>query len=162
MTADAPRLRAYLPHAEQKPVLFMPRQDWDTLGLELGKMVPVAIEKTPMAKVSSDASVLGVVAQRFSNATAEVLVYRDDPKDNPNRVNADVYLAWLDLPSHQSFNQIVQAASTQDNTNLRHFLNENVVLVKQDPDDRHRGPHLPPTVRMTLRADSSTSSTGAV
>lgn len=64
-----------------------------------------------MAKVSSAASILGAVAQQFSDATAEVLIYRDDPADAPSRVNADVYLAWLDLPSHESFNQMVQAAS---------------------------------------------------
>lgn len=138
----------------------MPRSDWSSFGARPGEMVPVDISATPMGRVGSEATVIGAVAQQFSNATAELLVYRDDPKDAPNRVNADVYEAWLDLPSHRSFGQMLRAASTEDNENLRQFLGENVVIVKREPDDRHRAADIPLTVKMML-GRTSQSSTGA-
>src|SRR5713226_6524623 len=77
----APRLRAYLQHAEGKSVLTMPREDWDRFRVTRGAVVLVDVTKTPMERVASEATVVAAVAGQFSNATAEVTIYRDDPAD---------------------------------------------------------------------------------
>jgi hypothetical protein len=154
---DAPRLRAYLQRAESNSVLVMPREAWNRFQVSYDVPVAIDILQTPMSAVASKASLIGVVAQQFSTASAEVTIYRDDPKDAPNRINSDPYAVWLDLPSHQSFDQMLQAASTSDNTNLRQFLNENVLLIKRGHGPGHRATELPDTVRIALERPSSTS-----
>jgi len=149
--ADAPRLRAYLQHIEGNAVLTIPREDWDRFQVGPGDTVLVDVTKTPMGQIASDATVVATVARQFSDATAEVTIYRDDPADAPKRINADNYVAWLDLPSHQSFPQMLVAASTRDNRNLRDFLGQNVLLIKQPADAAHHDTDLPPTVKMVLK-----------
>ena len=148
--ADAPRLKAYLEYAERRPVLHMKRDAWDELDVTSTTTCLIDVGQTPMARTAHEASVVAAYGRRFSSATAEVGIVRLDPDDKPDIYNTDKYLVWVDLPSHSSFSQMVSAASTEDNENLREFLRENVFFVKQDPDDEHRRSDLPPTVRVLL------------
>ncbi len=52
----APRLRAYLQHAEGRSVLTMPREDWDRFRVTRGAMIPVDVTKTPMERVAQKAT----------------------------------------------------------------------------------------------------------
>jgi hypothetical protein len=153
--ADAPRFRAYFEYAERRPVIHMPRADWDALRVSSSETALIDIAKTPIGKVASDASVVAAYGQRFSTATAEVGVIRLDMADAPNIYNTDKYLVWEDLPSHTSFSQIVAAASTEDNSNLRQYLRENVFIVKQDPDSEHRRAELPNTIKLLMNPSSA-------
>ncbi len=150
---EAPRLRAYLESGEGRPVLHMSRSDWSSIYTGTGPEL-VSIERLPMNRVATDATVVAAYAQRFSMATAEVAIVRLDPPDAPNIYNTDKYEVWEDLPSHQSFRQIVQAASTEDNENLRAYLAQTVFLVKREPDDEHQLPELPLTAQLLLRQRS--------
>ena len=127
---SAPRFRAYLQHVENKPVLHMPSSNWSSLQVETDVAVLIDINETPLAGISSNASIVAAYAQRFSDATVEVGITRIDLQDAPNIYNTDKYQVWEDLPSHQSFRQIISAASTEDNDNLRQYLGENVFFVK--------------------------------
>ena len=147
---SAPRFVAYLEHVEGKPVLHMPRSDWSSMQVQTEAPVLIDVNHTPMAGISSNASIVAAYAQRFSSATAEVGITRIDLQDAPNIYNTDKYEVWEDLPSHQSFQQIISAASTEDNENLRQCLGDNVFFVKQDPDDEHQLPDPPATVRFLL------------
>ncbi len=153
--AKAPRFRAYFEHAEGRPVGHMLRDAWNALDVSSSQTVLIDIERTPLGGVASDASVVAAYGHRFSTATAEIGVIRYDAGDAPNVYNTDKYLIWEDLPSHQSYGQIVTAASTADNQNLRQYLRENVFLVKQEPDDEHHQPELPDTIRILLHPSST-------
>ena len=81
---------------EGRSVIAMPRSDWSAFGARSSESVAVRLEATPLAGLTRDASVLAAVARRYSDATGEVVVYRDDPKDYPTPVNEDRYEVWLD------------------------------------------------------------------
>ncbi len=149
--ADAPRFRAYLEYAERRPVLHMPRKDWNDLKVSSTGTALIDIEKTPVRGVTSNASVVAAYGLKFSAATAEVGVIRLDLADSPNIYNTDKYVVWEDLPSHGSFTSMVNAASTEDNDNLREYLHENVFFVKLKPDDEHHRSELPNTIQMLLK-----------
>ena len=153
--ADAPRLRAYLPYAEGRPVFTSSRSDWDRLGLSPGEEFLIDVTQTPLNRIVSQATVLATKAIQFSSASAELTVFRDDPADAPKRVNVDRYAVWTDLRSHRSFPDMVSAASTELNENMNTFLDENVFFVKLPPDDDHHMPDLPATVRALLSSSSS-------
>jgi len=137
----------------------MAREEWNRFQVRRDATVLVDVTKTPMVRVVDDATVVATAARQFSDATAEVTIYRDDPADAPKHINADTYTAWLDLSSHQSFGQMLTAASTRDNGNLRDFLHNNVLLLKEPPGAGHHAVDLPPTVQMALKRSSATSDT---
>ena len=120
------------------------------MNVSSSETVLIDIDKTPMAGVASDASVVATYGQRFSSATAEVGVIRQDLGDAPNIYNTDKYEVYEDLPSHRSFKDIIAAASTGDNENLREYLQQTVLFVKQDPDEEHHRSELPATIKMLL------------
>ena len=94
---------------------------------------------------------VAAVARRHSEATGEVIIYRHDAKDEPTPINEDRYDVWLDLPSNTSYQNMVVAASTEDNENMRSYLSETVFLVKQKPGPEHWLPELPGTVKVIFR-----------
>lgn len=149
--ASAPRFQAYFQYAEARPVLHMPRTQWNDLQVRQDKPVPIDVTRTPMGRVASDASVVVTYAQRFSTATSQVAIVRYDVKDMPKPYNVDNYEVWEDLPSHRSFPDIVAAASTEDNQNLRTYLADNVFFVKLDPGSEHHLGDLPTKVEILFR-----------
>ena len=148
--AEAPRFRMYLEHVEGRSVLTMSRPEWDSLSGGLGNPVLIDVQRTPMGAVASDASVVAAVAQRYSEATAEVVIYRYDQRDQPTPYNLDKYTVWVDLPSHSSFSQMIAGASTKDDANFRQFLSENVFFVGQGHGPDHWLPELPASVRSII------------
>ncbi len=133
----------------------MSRQSWDSLGVRPGIAVPIDVMTTPMAGISSNASVVATVAAQYSNATAEIQVVRWDEKDAPTPYNLDRYSVWVDLSSHRSFPQMLAAASTEDNPNLRKYLAETVFIVKQDPGPDHWSATIPTTIAAVVQPRSS-------
>jgi hypothetical protein len=153
-TYHAPKFHAYLERIEERSVLLMSRGEWQQLKLQENKPVLMDVSKTPMSGVARDASVVAAVAQKFSPATARISIYRHDPKDAPTPYNVDNYLVWEELPIHHNYEDIVLAASTRDDSNLRGFLRENVLIVKENHDEDHWLSHskLPTLVRTRVRS----------
>lgn len=135
-TPQAPRFHAYLERVENRSVLIMPRAEWAQIRPMEGTPVPVDITDTPMAAVAQRASVVATVAVQFSSSP-EIHIYRYDQRDAPTPYNLDRYSVWENLPSSRSYEQIVAAASTNDDENLRSFMRDNVFLVKQSPGPEH-------------------------
>lgn len=129
----------------------MSREDWEAYQVHEGERVPINVTRTPMAAVASDASVVAGIAQRFSDATAEITIYRWDEKDQPTPLDLDRYLVWEKLPSHHRYEAMVVSSSTEDNESLRSYLNENVFIVKAAPGDDHRLSELPASVVSVMR-----------
>ncbi len=85
-----------------------------------------------------------------------VEVYRYDPKDVPKPINLDRYRVWQRLPPHRNYAEMVNSASTEDNPNMRGFLEDHVFFVKQVVTHGHRLPDLPPQVRAIVgRGDAA-------
>jgi hypothetical protein len=149
----APRFHAYFKFLEGRRVLLMSRADWAQLSTMIRSEAPVEIElsSTPIATVMRDSTVVAVVAERRSETEVVIEVYRDDPKDAPARINRDAYRVWERLPSHLDYQTVVNTASTEDNANMRGFLQDYVFLVKDAATSGHRLIELPARVRGVLR-----------
>jgi len=153
--AHAPRLEAYLQYALDRPVIHMRRRDWTSITTTSTGTVLVDVLRTPLSEVASDASVVATYAHRYGPSQIQVGVIRLDLKDAPDIYNTDKYEVWEDLTSHPRFANLVTAASTRDNQNLRNYLAETVFLTKLAPDSEHRRPDLPATVKILLRGPST-------
>jgi hypothetical protein len=148
--AQAPRFQAYFERLEGKSVLSMPAARWKELDLSVGQPVIVDLTVTPLAGVVHQGQVVAAIAERSSQVSGEIRIYRFDEKDYPTPINEDVYVVWEQVTSHQSFGSIVSEASTQLNDNLKRYVSENVFLVKQQPGPDHWLPGLPDTVRVLI------------
>jgi len=143
--AKAPRIQAFIKKTQGRSVIVMPRDDWDTLEAKGTNLVQIDIRETPMARVAEDSCVLAAVAQKYGPSDGRVSVYRYHEKD-PKPINVDHYSVWLDLVGHPQIQEMVQAASTSLDDNLRRFSKENVFLVLEHPGDDHWLGHLPSSV----------------
>ena len=132
----------------------MSRVAWKELKLHEDKPVLIDVSQTPMSGVARDALVVAAVAQRASTATARISIYRYDPEDAPTPYNVDHYEVWEDLPSFHDYEEIVSAASTRDDDNLRGFMQGNVFIVKEKPGKDHwlSQPELPALIRTVVRS----------
>jgi hypothetical protein len=149
---QAPKFCAYFQHLEGRQVMRMPRTEWVRIGqIQTGDMVEVNLSITPMAGVAVDNRIEAVVAERHSDGEVVVDVYRYDPKDMPTPINVDRYRVWECLPPHRDYFSMVNSASTEDNSNMRGFLDDHVFLVKAEVDrNEHHLRELPPRVRDVL------------
>ena len=148
----APRFCAYFDRLEGRHVMRMLRADW--VRIQAGDMVQVDLSGTPMAGVAVGSRVKAAVAERHSDGQTVVDVYRYDPKDHPTPINLDRYRVWEHLPPHRDYKSMVSAASTEDNDNMRSFLQDHVFLVKADVDPiEHHLPDLPPESGKYSRAE---------
>jgi len=153
-TYHAPRFHARLTYIEGRSVLLMSRVTWKELKFQEGKPILIDVSQTPMSGVARDALVVAAVALRSSTSTARISIYRYDPEDAPTPYNVDHYEVWEDLPSFHDYEEIVSAASTRDDDNLRGFMQGNVFIVKEKPGKDHwlSQPELPALVRTVVRS----------
>ena len=150
--ADAPRFRAYWERFEDRSLLTMSRSDWSALQPCLGTPVVIDVSATPMARVTSNASVVKSFVEQHSAVTAEITIVRLDPSD-PKPFNVDKYDVWVDVTAHPKLGQMVSGASTSFNQNFRTFAAENVFILKQEPGLDHWLDQLPgPNTSIVTRA----------
>jgi hypothetical protein len=145
LKAKAPRIQAFLKKTQGRSVIVMPREDWDALQVGSTNLVRIDIQKTPLARVAEDSCVLAVVAHRHGPSNARVSIYRYDERDT-KPINVDHYSVWLDLAGHPKIKEMVCAASTCLDDNLRQFSKENAFLVLEKKGDDHRLSDLPSSV----------------
>lgn len=133
-------------------MLAMPRADWDAVSVRIDQPVVLEVSQTPLAHVATQASLVAAVAQKMSATMAEVVIFRNDPKDAPTPINQDKYAVFLSLHTHPDLKSLITRASTEDNANLRQYISENVFLVKQQLGNDHWLPVLPASVSTVLRS----------
>ena len=74
----------------------------------------------------------------------------------PLPINLDRYVVWERLPPHRNFAAMVNAASTEDNANMRGFLDDHVFFVKDVVREGHRLSALPEQVEALIsRGDAA-------
>jgi hypothetical protein len=128
--------------------------EWEQLGriIRPGELVEIDVSPTPIGAVMRGSRVVVVVATRQSSSEVVIEVYRYDPRDAPtNPINLDRYRVWEGLPSNQSYLDMVNSASTEDNANMRGFIEDHVFLAKDETTEGHWLPELPDRVRALLR-----------
>ncbi len=136
----------------------MPRHDWEQAGqLREGEMAPINLNTTPISNVARDSRLEAAVVVRKSPVEVVVEVYRYDPVDMPLPINLDRYRVWERLPPHRNFPAMVNAASTEDNANMRGFLDDHVFFVKDVVRDGHHLADLPDHVKALARRGDAAS-----
>lgn len=130
----------------------MPRRDWKGVNqIQIGDMVEIDLRATPVAGVERGSRVEAAVAVRRSESEVVIEIYRHDPEDYPKPINLDRYCVWEHLPSYRDYLSLVNLASTEDNPNMRGFLDDHVFLIKEDVHRyEHRLPELPAQVRALI------------
>lgn len=150
--AYAARLMHYWGRSEGVDILSMRRSEWHDLVGNQGKPIAFDVRSTPMRGISDVSSVIGTIAQEFTPVTARVSIYRDDPKDAPNRINVDHYRVWTDLSGYPGFSNMIESASTSYNENMKTFIQDNVFLVKEKPGSDHWMTTLPSSIYVILNS----------
>ncbi len=146
ITHRAPRFEAYLKHLENKPLLLMRRSEWQKVRLDHERMVEISLSESPFATLAIEAQLKASIAERTCNDEVNIKIYRIDENDAPYCINEDIYSVWDSIPEHYDLYSIVCAASTEDNPNLRSFLQEYVFIVRQQPGPNHWLKELPTEV----------------
>lgn len=136
----------------------MPRRDWEQVKqLREGDMGRIDLSTTPIAEVAHDSRIEAAVVVRKSPVEVVVEVYRHDSVDVPLPINLDRYRVWERLPPHRTFAAMVNAASTEDNANMRGFLDDYVFFVKDVVQDGHHLSDLPEQVKALVRRGDAAS-----
>jgi len=146
---ERPRFIFYLEKVEGRKVLTMPKRDWDKIPTHYGDPVKIDIMQIPMSAVKSNATIIAVTATRFTDKPSMVDIYREDKRD-PKPINKDTYIVLENIVNHSDYHKIVIAASTNDNQNLRNYLNKNVFLIKKDQTEDHWLSELPLNVKSII------------
>ena len=150
--ADAPRLLFFWGRVEGASILSMPRRQWHDLVGHLGKPVAFDVRSTPMGAIADTSSIVATLAHEFGEATARISIFRDDPADAPLRINLDNYKVWTDLSGHPRLPNMIEAASTSYNENMKTFIEEHVFFVKEKPGPDHWMPTLPASISLVLKS----------
>jgi hypothetical protein len=131
--------------------MVMSRRDWQQVNqLREGEMARIDLSTTPIADVAHDSRIEAAVVARKSPVEVVVEVYRYDPVDMPLPINLDRYRVWEHLPQHRNFTAMVNAASTEDNANMRGFLDDHVFFAKDVVREGHHLADLPEQVKVLL------------
>ena len=155
---QAPRFQAYFSHIEGRDVMVMSRREWQRANqLREGGMAKIDLSTTPIGGVASDSRIEAAVVVRESPVEVVLEVYRYDPVDIPLPINLDRYRVWERLPPCRNFAAMVNAASTEDNANMRGFLDDHVFFVKVVVRDGHHLADLPEHVKALVRRGDAAS-----
>ena len=150
----APRLLHYWGRLEDTTILSMPRTDWVSVVGSLGTPVRFDVRSTPMARMTEVASVVGSLVHEIGPATARFTIYRYDAADMPTPINQDDFMVWTDLSAHPRLKDMIDAASTSDNENLRTYCGEHVFFVKKRPGPDHWQTTIPSSITLVLSSTS--------
>ena len=132
--------------------MVMSRRDWENANhLREGEVAQIDLSMTPIAEVTRKSRIEAAVVVRKLPVEVLVEVYRYDPVDIPLPINLDRYRVWERLPPHRNFAEMVNVASTEDNANMRGFLEDHVFLVKEVVRDGHHLADLPEHVKALVR-----------
>ena len=150
--------QAWFSHLEGREVMVMSRRDWEQASrLPEGEMDQIDLRPTPIADVTRDSRIEAAVAVRKSPVEVVVEVYRYDPVDMPCSINLDRYRVWERLPPHRNLAAMVNAASTEDNPNMRGFLDDHVFFIKDVVRNGHHLADLPEHVKVLARRGDAAS-----
>jgi hypothetical protein len=127
----------------------MLRADWQALLGQGSRPVLIDVRQTPLAGVASQA--VAATTEPHAPGVSRIEIYRFDPKDVATPINVDRYLVLEDTAGRWNLPAIANAASTEENQNLRDYLARYVFLVKEHHGADHWLPALPAKVLSVIR-----------
>jgi len=135
--STVPRLCAWLGGKlfDNKP-LIMAQETWNSLKSGINTMFEIDIFQTPICNLKISSIVIGCIVRKITEFEYKVKVYRFDTKDNPP-YNVDTYSLIERFDLDPNFPSYVNRASTNDDTNMRNFITETVMLFNIGPDEDH-------------------------
>ena len=159
VSPNAPRFHTLWQHIEKKKRIFAIRKnDWNSLNITHGteeKLVKLNLEQfqpLPISELIADSDVIGGTA--FATSSKVIIkIYRRDPKDDPTPINVDTYTVWMGLPTYLNVSDMIIAGSTDNDDNFKHYANDHVFLVKENPSDDHWLEELPREVYALLSSE---------
>jgi len=125
--STAPRREAYWRHIEGRSILSMSRTGWDAFEASSTNVALIDVAATPIGSVAAESSVLAAVAQQFSTGEGRISIYRHDANDS-KPVNVDHYRVHLNIAGSPRLGEMITAASTSYNENMRIYLHQHVHL----------------------------------
>lgn len=146
----APRFRAFVEHTEGG--LFMLRTEWERLLQFQDELIEIDIAETPLGSIAFGAKVVASFAERRVNGVATITIVREDPRDAPMGINLDRYEVLENLRKSLDYDRTVISADTDDNTALRSFIDDYVLIVPADKGPDHHLPAIPVRYAAILKA----------
>ena len=137
----APRFRAFLDRTQG--ALFMPRDEWVKFVLQENSPVEIDISSTPMRSLVHATDIVGSFAERNENGEILITIFRNDPKDAPNHINVDKFAVWEETLFRNDYPKVVRQSSTSDDSELRSFVSDYVVILPLDKGTDHDLPDIP-------------------
>lgn len=159
VSPNAPRFHTLWQHIEKKKRIFAIRKnDWNSLNItheteeKLVKLNLEQFQPLPISELIADSDVIGGTA--FATSSKVIIkIYRRDPKDDPTPINVDTYTVWMGLPTYLNVSDMIIAGSTDNDDNFKHYANDHVFLVKENPSDDHWLEELPREVYVLLSSE---------
>jgi hypothetical protein len=145
---NAPRFHTLWQHNAKKRIFILKREDWDALQITKktsNQLVKLALEQIsilPLGDLVLESDVLASTA-KVNGQKVTITIYRNDPEDDPTPVNVDTYSVWIGLPSYLNVQQMIEAATTDNDDNFSHYANNRVFLIKENPGNDHWLEELP-------------------
>jgi len=138
----APRLRAYLRRKEGAIVML--REDWNKLISQGGNTYEIDISETPFFEMVLDTKVVGCFAERINKGKTHIVIFRYDDKDEPDeRINKYSFFLNEDFRNRVDYHELIKQSSTADDTHMRIFLEEYVIIIPEEKAKDHHLPEIP-------------------
>ena len=108
--------------------------EWRGLRAHEGKLVEIALERTPAGSPEEGASAIASLAAECPVAAERLEVWRHHATSPPTQLNVQEYLVLENLTRCVNVAAFAERASTVDSAKLRKHLRDHVFLVKKEPD----------------------------
>lgn len=128
----------------------MQRDEWAKFVLQDGSPVEIDITFTPMRALVSDADIVGSFAERKEDGEVLITIFRNDPEDAPKFINVDKYAVWEQTLLHNNYPKVVLQSATSDDSALRSFLDDYVIIFALDKDQDHHLSEVPSVYKARL------------
>jgi len=135
----------------------MRKEEWAKFVLQVGMPVQIEVDSTPLRGLVSAVDIVGTFAQSNEDGSILIAVVRKDPDDAPNFINIDKYDVWHDGPLHAEYPRVVTQASTSDDSAMRSFLEDWVMIIPLAKDEDHHLPDVPVVFKAILEDNGGAS-----
>jgi hypothetical protein len=129
-----PTCQAHVASVYGHRVFTMTRADWRLLKAHEGKLVEIALERTPAGSAGEASAAIASLAADCPVEAQRIEVWRHHALDPPPPLNVQEYLVLESLARRVNVPAFAERASIEDSPRLRKHLRDHVFLVKKQTD----------------------------
>jgi hypothetical protein len=157
---NRPKLHLIFERIQGTRILTMPTSEYEKAKQSTGQEAEITIQVTPVGNVAQRAGAIIAIAEESSGDFEEVSVIRPAEPTDPHDVDKDVYHVWLNIQNHPDFNDMVNKASTNVDSDLLDYITPRSFWFKQPPDSEHHMTHaqLSTRFKVVMNFQGTTSS----